>query len=256
MIILLFPKSSGDRPTQVRILLPLLILMFRSKKKRKISKFLRALFFLFPFLPVFYYSYTVSNNTYASLDAVTLNGGMGFDQSACIELSEKLDQFNKAIDSIKHKEEALSSLARLPGNLFGYNFFIKNDFEPRTLKDNKSIKTGFNVNINGQYKEIYSDGQEKVLSISGIDNFDNFEIANIEYSFFYFFKDGQDKISEGMEIYADENKRSIGLFLKLSFFSKCIIFLFFLASCYACLLLSDGIYKFVIFGRPFTKKNK
>lgn len=224
--------------------------MCKLNKKKIFSKILRLLILLvIPILSTIYYWHFVSSITYTSIDIVNLIEA-GRNQDACFQLSNEIDKFYKALDVVKNKVEGLSSLIKLPGNLSGYNLYIVNDSMAKT-ENGRNINIVFRIDLNDNYKEIDSGEDKKILSISDLNNF---KIDKMAYSFKRYFKDNNEEITKETQVSFIENRQSANLYLKPMFFSSFIVFLFIAMFWYGVLLLIAGYYKFITFGKPFTKR--
>ncbi|MDO8443840.1 MAG: hypothetical protein Q7S78_02575 [Candidatus Azambacteria bacterium] len=208
--------------------------------------FLRILILLvIPLALTLYFSfYFIPNITRTSLEITNLVKAKQ-DQNACFLVYNDMKKFTDGISAVKDKEKELSSLLKLPGDLFRYNLYLKNNIKAKT-EDARNVDTTIRININGNYKEITSGKNKKILN--------NFETSNsidkFEYSFMGYYEDTKEEISENARVSLE---KSIDLYLKPEFFVSLFIFMFLLATWYGILLLLSGFYKFIAFGEPFCK---
>lgn len=203
--------------------------------------------FIVPFWVAFYYYPSfIYKTTYTSFKTVELMSA-GQDKTSCSYVVNKIEDLKNTIEKVREKEKEINSLLGLPGNLFGYDLWAKNNSLAKTT-DNKNLNLIFNVVI--QNYEKINFGEDKKIAANL--NFDN--IPKLDYSFSCFFEDNTECPKEIKLNFIDENNSSIDFYLRPTFLGSVIMFLFGLTFFYGFLLLVANSYKFIFKGKPFVEK--
>ena len=221
-----------------------------SNMKKTIFITLRSfLFLLIAFLVswFFYTNTSASVKSYYSYTASELLKCQPIDPNINNTGSKnnKEEDFKKIIDGLENTVE--KSDIKLFKNYIGFDIFVENNFAVKDANTDKNLSTRFNIAKDSNYIEVSSGQKRPFLFNLSFSELKNYQPNDFEYKLV-----GKSASSTAKLIFL--NNESIKFYIELSKRSFFMFFIISLPITWGILLLIDAIIKFVICGRPFTKK--
>lgn len=169
------------------------------------------------------------------------------------EADNKNDEGNKKEEYLKILGELNNTIKESDIKLFRnnikFNILVENNFKVRDANTNEDISTKFNIEKNGKYIEVLS-GQKRLL----LDNLNLGELKNIEPDNFLFKLVGESVSTTAKFI--SSNNESIKFYIELSSWNYLIFIMISVPITWGMFLLANSLWKFILFGKPFTKEDK